>query len=163
MMVTKRFFTTLALIIGLIVSSVAQVGVENKTSIVDNDDKLELSKGAVENMSKTPHFAMGVSTARRLQNALMMFETLKDNKVEFEKYEILVWDKVVSELKEGSEWHKMFKEALDDKRLTVSVCAFAMKKLKVDEKELIPGMTPVPDAFLRVYELQALGYNVLIP
>jgi len=164
-MIVRRLLTTLILVVGMVISlSVsAQVGIKNKVRKIHTEGKIELSTESVEVMNKTPKFAMGVSTARRLQSALMMYETLKNNNVKFKNYEILIWGQVVSELRDGSEWHEMFKEILEDKRIKVSVCAFAMKKLKLDEKELIPGMIAVPDAFSRVYELQALGYNVLIP
>lgn len=159
----KRFFSVMTLVLGLILSFPVKAQVKAKMKKKEKADQIELSQASVKNMSKSDYFAMGVSSARRLKSALMMYETLSNNGVEFKRYEILVWGKIVSELQKNSKWQEKFRKALNDKRVRISVCGFAMKKLHVTKEDLISGLEPVPDAFSRVYELQALGYNVLIP
>jgi intracellular sulfur oxidation DsrE/DsrF family protein len=87
---------------------------------------------------------------------------LKQSAVKFDNYEIVVWGKVVKDIKDSEDLFDFITKHID-KNIKVSVCAVAMDKLGVNQKDLPKGAEVVADAYVRIFELQALGYNVLIP
>lgn len=146
----------LIIFLGLLLPYSAKLQAQERNAI-------ELPQESIDHINRSKRFAMGVSSPMRLNSALMMYETFVHNGIEFDKYEILIWGKVVADLKVGGEWEDKFAAINKDDRVKVTVCEFAMGKLKIDKDELIPSLTTFPDAFSRVYELQSLGYHVLIP
>ena len=92
----------------------------------------------------------------------MMFHQIKKSKVQFDNYEIVIWSKVVKEIKESKLLFDFITEYMDE-NITVSVCAVAMDRLGVSIEDLPKGFVVVDNAYVRIFELQALGYNFLIP
>lgn len=121
-----------------------------------------ISKSVVESLNKTPNLGFGVSEERTLRSAFMMFHQMKKSKVQFDNYEIVIWSKVVKEIKESKLLFDFITEYMDE-NITVSVCAVAMDRLGVSIEDLPKGFVVVDNAYVRIFELQALGYNFLIP
>jgi len=151
-MMMKRTFQFLSLV-GVMLFSTA-VMAQNTPKMID--------KSVVKTLHKTPNIGFGVSEERPLRSAFMMYEQMKISGVKFDNYEIVVWSMVVKDIKENKELFDFITERLDEK-LTVSVCSVAMDRLGVSIEDLPKGLKVVDNAYVRIFELQALGYNFLIP
>lgn len=116
----------------------------------------------VENLNKTPNLGFGVSQERPLRSAFMMYKQFKASGVELDNYEIIIWSKVVKDIKENQDLFDFITDHIDEE-VTVSVCSIAMEHLGVEKSDLPKGIQVVDNAYERIFELQALGYNVLIP
>nr|WP_299205234.1 hypothetical protein [uncultured Brumimicrobium sp.] len=126
------------------------------------DSPQKINESVVKTLNKTPNLGFGVSAERPLRSAFMMYEQLKASGVEFENYEIVIWSKVVQDIKENKLLFDFITEHMDED-ITVSVCAVAMDRLGVSKDDLPKGIQVVDNAYVRIFELQALGYNFLIP
>ncbi len=142
----KNFFQVLVFILmtGNITSTLAQ-------------EKLDAS--IVADLQKTPKYAFGVTDDFHFKGVLGLYDTLVENGVEIEAFEIVVKGKIVSELVKGSELETFFEKYQG--KVRVSVCSMAMKKLNVSADQLFKGLIPVPTASIRMLQLQAKGYNTL--
>ncbi|RYM35040.1 hypothetical protein ERX46_06610 [Brumimicrobium glaciale] len=132
------------------------------TAVISQNSSNTIDKSVVKTLNKTPNLGFGVSEERPLRSAFMMYEQLKQSEVKFDNYEIVVWGMVVKDIKENKELFDFITKYMDD-GLTVSICAVALDKLGVTKEDLPKGFKVVDDAYVRIFELQALGYNVLIP
>jgi len=121
-----------------------------------------IDEAVVETLNKTPNLGFGASEERPLRSAFMMYEQMKNSGVEFENYEIVVWGMVVKEIKESKDLFDFITKSLDGD-IQVSVCAVAMDKFGIKLEDLPKGIQVIDNAYVRIYEMQALGYNVLIP
>ena len=122
----------------------------------------KLQKSSVKDISKTPNMAFGAQDERAIKGGIKMYEQLIDSGAEIEHFEIVIWGKIVKDMTENEELRTFIKEHKHDK-LKLSVCEVAMSKLGVSEEDLPDGVTPVPNAWIRLYQLQANGYNTLVP
>jgi len=113
----------------------------------------------VSDLQKTKQFAFGVSEERHFRGVLNLYDKLLASGVEITDYEIVAKGKFVKNLVKGSELEDLYEEY--KRKVRVSVCSVAMKKLGVSEDQLISGMEPVATWTVRVLQLQAKGYNVL--
>ncbi|HET8886088.1 MAG TPA: hypothetical protein VFM70_07025 [Salinimicrobium sp.] len=146
---TKVLFTITILLFSLSVSA-------------QKDETTKLDSQVVTDLNLTPKMALGLQKERHIKGAFNFFDQLIKSDVEFENFEIIIWSKVVENLKEGSELYRLIEENQHPK-LRVSVCEGAMKRLGVIKEDLPEGATPVPNAFLRLLQVQAKGYNTVTP
>lgn len=130
-------------------------------SAQQNDSK-GLDEQVVADLSLTPQMALGLQKERHIIGAFKFYDQLLESKVGFENFEIVIWGDVVDNLRAGTELSRII-EANQHEKLRVSVCRAAMERLGVSEEELPEGVTPVPNAFLRLLQIQAKGYNTVIP
>lgn len=113
-------------------------------------------------LSKTPNMALGLQKERHIKGAFKFFDRLLASDIEFENFEIVIWGSVVEEFKKDTELSRII-EKNQHSKLRVSVCQQAMKRLNVTEENLPNGATSVENAFSRLLQIQANGYNVIIP
>lgn len=132
------------------------------TSMMAQSTPKTIEKSIVKTLNKTPNIGFGVSEERPLSSAFMMYEQMKISGVKFDNYEIVIWGMVVKDMKENKLLFDFITEHMDEK-LTVSVCAVALDRLGVSIEDLPKGIKVVDNAYVRIFELQALGYNFLIP
>src|SRR5690606_12284515 len=130
-------------------------------SAQQNDSK-GLDEQVVADLSLTPQMALGLQKERHIIGAFKFYDQLLESKVDFENFEIVIWGDVVDDLREGTELSRVI-EANQQQKLRVSVCRAAMERLGVSEEELPKGVTSVPNAFARLLQIQAKGYNTVIP
>lgn len=121
-----------------------------------------IDKQIVTDLNQTPKMALGLTEERHIKGAFKFFNQMLESEVELEKFEIVIWGKVVENLKNRSELFQAIEENQHPK-LKVSVCAVAMERLGVTENDLPKGATSVSNAFVRLLQIQANGYNVIIP
>lgn|SRR5690554_2624072 len=121
-----------------------------------------VDKSVVETLNKTPNFGFGVSAERPLQSAFKMYKQFKNSGVQIDNYEIVIWSKIVKDIKDNPELFEFINNHMDE-GITVSVCSIAMQHLGVEKSDLPKGIKVVDNAYERIFELQALEYNVLIP
>lgn len=129
------------------------------TMVQAQTDRIE--KSTVENLNKSDHFAMGVTNARGLKGAYGMYQKFQNSGVKLKRFEVVIWGSVVKDLKKGTELHDYLK-ALEVKGLQVTVCQIALDYFDVSKEDLPYGIKVVPDAHVRLFELQALGYNLIV-
>lgn len=122
----------------------------------------KIEKSVVETLNTTPNLGFGVSQERPLRSAFMMYEQMKANGVKFDNYEIVIWGMIVKDIAENKELSSFLSKYMDED-LSVTVCSVAMDKLGVKASDLPKGFKVVDDAYVRIFELQALGYNLVIP
>jgi len=132
------------------------------TTLMAQDAPKLIDKSVVQTLNKTPNYGFGASEERPLRFSFMMFDQMKQSGVEIQNYEVVVWGKVLMDVKENKELFDYISGYMD-KDLTVSVCAVAINKLDIKLEDLPKGIKVVDNAYVRIYELQALGYNFLIP
>lgn len=128
------------------------------TMVQAQTDRIE--KSTVENLNKSDHFAMGVTNARGLKGAYGMYQKFR-TRVKLKRFEVVIWGSVVKDLKKGTELHDYLK-ALEVKGLQVTVCQIALDYFDVSKEDLPYGIKVVPYAHVRLFELQALGYNLIV-
>lgn len=121
-----------------------------------------LNKEEVADLSKTPNMALGLQKVRHIKGAFKFFDQLLKSDIEFENFEIVIWGNVVEEFKTDSELSRLIAENQHSK-LRISVCQQAMKRMGVTEEDLPEGVISVQNAFLRLLQIQAKGYNVVVP
>ncbi|PWH81306.1 DsrE family protein [Brumimicrobium oceani] len=141
--------------------SLAAVMIFSTATFAQDAPKL-IDKSVVETLNKTPNYGFGASEERPLRFSFMMYNQMKESGVEIKNYEVVVWGKVLMDIKENKELFDYISGFMNE-NLTVSVCAVAMNKLGIKIEDLPKGIQVVDNAFVRIYELQALGYNFLIP
>lgn len=144
------------------IALVALLGILFVPAFAQSPADNKLDRQIVSDLGKTPKMAFGVSAERQLKGAFVVYDNLKNNKVGIEKFEIVIWGPIVTDLKKDTELAEFIKPFLDGK-LDVSVCKVALDKMGVKESELLPGITAVDNAYVRIFQLQALDYNVLVP
>lgn len=137
-------------------------GLLSSAAVFAQTHRAALPQETVETLNATPKMAIGVSEERTVHSAFKLYEHLKESGVQIEDFEIVIWGKVVADLKDGTVLAEFIKPYLNT-GLSVKVCQVALQKLKVDPKDLPKGITVTPTAYARLFELQALGYNVLVP
>lgn len=121
-----------------------------------------LDKQMVSDLSKTPNMAFGLQKEHHIIGAFHFFDQLLASDTEFEHFEIVIWGSVVEELGKKSELSRSIEENQHAK-LRVSVCQQAMKRFNVTDEDLPQGATSVENAFTRLLQIQANGYNVVVP
>lgn len=121
-----------------------------------------INNQVVSDLNQTPHMALGLTEERHIKGAFKIFDNMLKSGVELENFEIIIWGKVVENLKEGSELFRIIEDNQHPK-LRVSVCQVAMDRLGVSAGDLPEGAYPVSNAFLRLFQIQANGYNVVVP
>lgn len=121
-----------------------------------------ISTKTVKTLSKTPDYAMGVSTEKHLKAAIQLFQQLETSGVTINNFEIVVWGKVVSELKNGGELAKLISGQVKGK-LKITVCNVALNFFDMTKTDIPNNVEIIPNAYIRMYELNALGYNTFIP
>jgi len=126
------------------------------------DETKSLDEQVVADLNLTPQMALGLQKERHIIGAFNFYNQLLESKVNFENFEIVIWGDVVDNLRKGTELSHVI-EANQHQKLRVSVCRAAMERLGVSEEELPKGVTSVPNAFLRLLQIQAKGYNTVIP
>lgn len=144
------------------IALVALLGIFFAPAFAQNPADNKLDRQIISDLSKTPKMAFGVNAERPLKGAFMVYDNLKENEAKIEKFEIVIWGPIVPELKKDTELAEFIKPFMDGK-LDVSVCKVALDKMGVKESELLPGIKVVDNAYVRIFQLQALDYNVLIP
>ncbi|WP_107038554.1 DsrE family protein [Brumimicrobium mesophilum] len=148
----KKTIQFLSLVVAMIFSTVA----------LAQDAPKFIGKSVVESLNKTPNYGFGVSAERAMRSAFMMYDKMKKSGVEINNYEIVIWGMVVRDIKEDKELFDFLSKYSTD-GLKVTVCSVAMNRLGIEKEDLPKGFEVVDDAYVRIFELQALGYNVLIP
>lgn len=126
------------------------------------DQTKGLDEQVVADLNLTPQMALGLQKERHIIGAIKFYNQLLESNVDFENFEIVIWGDVVDNLREGTELSRII-EANQHQKLKVSVCQAAMERLGVSEDELPEGVTSVPNAFLRLLQIQARGYNTVVP
>lgn len=126
------------------------------------DNSKGLDKQVVEDLNLTPQMALGLQKERHIIGAFKFYDQLLESEVDFENFEIVIWGDVVDNLRKGTELSRVI-EVNQHQKLRVSVCRAAMARLGVSEEELPEGVTSVPNAFARLLQIQATGYNTVIP
>ncbi|MDN6279747.1 MAG: DsrE family protein [Psychroflexus sp.] len=121
----------------------------------------KIAKSSVEIINKSTNFAMGVTGERQLRDAFEMYEKFKNSGVEFDNFEIVIWSGVVKDLKKGSELAQFIETQMEE-GLKVSVCQIALDYFEMSAQDIPQKMQVVPDAYVRLFELQALGYNLIV-
>lgn len=121
-----------------------------------------LSEQVGADLNKTPNMALGLQKERHIKGGLRFFDQLLASETDFKNFEIVIWGNEVEKLKKGSDLASLIEENQHPK-LRVSVCQVAMKRMGVSEEDLPEGVVSVPNAFLRLLQIQAKGYNVIIP
>lgn len=132
------------------------------TVVMAQNTPKTIDKAVVETLNKTPNLGFGASEERPLRSAFMLYEQMKNSGVEYENYEIVVWGMVVKEIAENEDLFDFITKYLDG-NIKVSVCAVAMDKFGINLEDLPKGIQVIDNAYVRIYEMQALGYNMLIP
>lgn len=75
-------------------------------------------------------------------------------------FEIVVYGKAISMLVESkSTVSDGVTSALANKNVSFAICAVAMKRSNIEEKDLIPGVTVVPDALMELAIKQGEGWS----
>lgn len=121
-----------------------------------------LEKQVVQDLSLTPKMALGLTQERHIKGALNFIRQMEQSGVIVDKFEIVIWGKVVEQLKGSTALATAIEDNLHPK-LQISVCEVAMERLGVTKEELPKGTSTVSNAFLRLLQLQAIGYNVIVP
>src|SRR5690554_4242850 len=134
-------------IVGVVMLSTMAFSQEDAPKLVE--------KSVVETLNKTPNFGFGVSAERPLRSAFKMYKQFKVSGVEFDNYEVIIWSKVVKDIKEDKSLYDFMTEHIDA-GVTVSVCSIAMEHLGVKKSDLPKGIRVVNNAYERIFEIQAL-------
>lgn len=122
----------------------------------------KFDKSITDDLSTTSKIALGVQSELHIKAAIKIYEQLVHSGVIIEEFEVVIWGKVVEELVDNSELIQFIEEHQNEK-LKLSVCQVAMDRLDVSSDDLPKGVTPVPNAWVRMIQLQAKGYQTLIP
>lgn len=128
------------------------------TFSASGQEKLDAS--LIEELNNTPAIALGVQSERQIKGGISIYEQLISSGSTVENFEIVIWGKLVQELTENQELFRYIEEQQHD-NLNFSICQVAMERLEISSGELPQGITVVPNAWLRMLQLQALGYNTL--
>ncbi|WP_343672418.1 DsrE family protein [Chitinophaga sp.] len=63
--------------------------------------------------------------------------------------------------KENAAFAKEIEELINEKKATFKVCAFTLKRKNIDQSELLPGVTVVPDAIYEIVTRQHEGWGYI--
>lgn len=121
-----------------------------------------LDPEVVEDLSQTTKMALGLQKERHIKGAFGFFDQMLKSDLAFDNFEIVIWSDVVVKLVKGTELADLIQQNTHPK-LRVSVCQQALERMGVEEGDLPDEVHIVPNAFLRVLQIQAQGYNVVIP
>lgn len=121
----------------------------------------KIAASSVDLINKSTDFAMGVTGERQLRDAFEMYEKFKNSGVAFDNFEIVIWSGVVKDLKKGSELAKFIENQMEE-GLKVTVCQIALDYFNISHQDIPQGIQTVPDAYVRLFELQALDYNLIV-
>lgn len=124
--------------------------------------QVPLEEHVVADLAVTPKMALGLQKDRHIKGGFRFFDQLLESGIAFENFEIIIWGDVVKDLTKGSELARLIEENQHAK-LRISICESAMNRLGVSHDELPQGATVVPNAFVRLLQIQANGYNVVVP
>lgn len=127
---------------------------------VNSQEKLDQS--IIEDLNESPRMAIGAKNERHIKGGIKIYEQLIASGATIEHFEIVIWGKIVKEITENTELFQFIEEHTH-KNLKLSVCEVAMERLEVTIDDLPKGMTTVPNAWVRMLQLQAQGYNTLVP
>lgn len=116
----------------------------------------------VSDLSKTPKMALGLQKEHHIAGAFNFFDQLLASNMDLEHFEIVIWGSVVEEFSKPSQLSRII-EKNQHPKLRVSVCQQAMKRFNVTDEDLPEGATSVENAFTRLLQIQANGYNVIVP
>ena len=142
--------------------SIALIALSSLTLSAQSSTQKAIDLEMVNDLNKTPNMALGLQKERHIKGAFKFFDQLIDSSIQFENFEIVIWGGVVAELKQGTDLSRLINNN-EHQKLRISVCKQAMKRLKVTEKDLPQSVIPVENAFSRLLQIQAKGYNVIIP
>jgi intracellular sulfur oxidation DsrE/DsrF family protein len=142
--------------------SIALIALSTLTLSAQSSTQKAIDLEMVNDLNKTPNMALGLQKERHIKGAFKFFDRLLESEVNFENFEIVIWGGVVAELKQGTDLSRLI-DTNQHPKLRISVCKQAMKRLKVTEKDLPASVIPVENAFSRLLQIQAKGYNVIIP
>lgn len=115
-----------------------------------------------KDLSQTTKFALGATTTRHIQAAHKTYQQLVERGVKVEEFVVVLWGPVVKEITTGSEMAE-FIQGVKEPSMSFEVCEMAMQMQDISRRDLGREIHTVPNAFIRLYQLQALGYNVIIP
>lgn len=121
-----------------------------------------MNKQMVSDLSKTPNMALGLQKERHVKGAFKLFDRMIASDMELKHFEIVIWGDAVEEFSKASELSRII-EKNQHPKLRVSVCRQAMKRWNVTKEDLPEGVISVENAFSRLLQIQANGYNVVIP
>ncbi len=123
---------------------------------------LASNKSLVEDLSQTTKYALGATTTRHIKAAHKTYQQLVESGVRVEEFVVVIWGPVVKEITKDSDMAR-FIDGVDEPAMSFEVCEMAMQMQDISREELGKEIHTVPNAFIRLYQLQALGYNVIIP
>ncbi len=123
----------------------------------------EMPQQMIEHISKTPNIGFAVKTEKALRGALGNYKRLKENKVPIEHFEVVIAGKILKDISRNQKLYSLVEAQLQQKDFKITVCAVAMKNLRLHLEDLPNGVEMTPTYSLRILELQALGYNMIIP
>lgn len=115
----------------------------------------------VEDLNKTPNMAIGAKNERHIKGGIKIYEQLIASGAKIDNFEIVIWGKIIKEITENPELFQFIEEHQHD-NLRLSVCQVAMDRLEVSMDDLPSSMKAVPNAWIRMFQLEAEGYNTLV-
>lgn len=121
-----------------------------------------IDETVVNDLKSTTHFALGAQSVKEIKGAIMTMKQMQATGVLVAHFEVVIWGKVIQELGPESEMQQFIQDNAPD-YTTINVCAMAMKKLEVSREEIMPEIGVVPNAYIRLFQLQAKGYNTILP
>ncbi len=121
-----------------------------------------IDETVVNDLKSTTHYALGAQSVKEIKGAILTMKQMQAAGVEVEHFEVVIWGKVIRELGAESEMQQFIQENAPE-NMTFNVCAMAMKKLEVSREEIMPEIGVVPNAYIRLFQLQAKGYNTILP
>lgn len=148
------------LFIPILTAVLLSVGGWHSTASAQSDP--HSSKTLVRDLSTTTKFALGATTERHIHAAHKTYEQLVASGVQVDGFVIVIWGPVVKNLTKNTKTAD-FMAGIDDESVQFEVCQMAMDRLEVSADQLGEEVHPVPNAYIRLFQLQALGYNVIIP
>tara|TARA_Y100000768_G_scaffold386389_1_gene374690 strand:+ start:978 stop:1424 length:447 start_codon:yes stop_codon:yes gene_type:complete len=121
-----------------------------------------IDETVVKDLKAVQHYALGVQSTREIKGAIMTMKQMQEAGITVEHFEVVIWGKVIKELGSDSEMAEFIRKNASEE-MSFSVCAMAMKKLEVSRDEIMPEIGVVPNAYVRLFQLQAKGYNTILP
>ena len=121
-----------------------------------------IDETVVKDLKAVQHYALGAQSTREIKGAIMTMKQMQKAGITVEHFEVVIWGKVIKELGSDSEMAEFIRKNASEE-MSFSVCAMAMKKLEVSRDEIMPEIGVVPNAYVRLFQLQAKGYNTILP
>lgn len=92
-----------------------------------------------------------------LRHLKMMGEAYPDS-----EFELVVYGKALSMvLSKDSSFAEDIRKLEGNERVSIKVCAVAMKRHNVKNEDLLPGVEPVPDAIMELVKKQSEGWGYI--